>query len=211
MSIENRNYRFDLGRFSIPKSAFFLLTLLFLAIAALIEFFTLGLARRTFMFYDIDSGVVVIENRLLPVSRGEFVASYGNRRFSPKELDITRYVEEALLGPVSSNSMPLFPRETRLCSLLYRNGVVYLDLSEEAVLPPPEGGEVFMNMKTLYAGIRRNFSFVRDVRFFIAGKAAFAESADMAEFRQFAGFVNRKGFWKPPLKNVVKKRNSDIL
>jgi hypothetical protein len=209
MSIENRNYRFDLGRFSIPKSALFLLALLFLAIAALIEFFTLGLARRTFMFYDIDSGVVVVENRLLPVSRGAVLASYGSRRSSPRELDITRYVEEALLGPVSSNSMPLFPRETRLRSLLYRNGVVYLDLSEEAALPPLEGGEVFLNMKTLYAGIRRNFPFVRDIRLFIAGKAAYAEAG--AEFRQFAGLVNRKGFWKSPQKNVVKKRNSDIL
>jgi hypothetical protein len=209
MTIENRDYRYNLGRFSIPKSVFFLLVLLFLAIAALIEFFTLGLARRTFMFYDIDSGLVIVENRLLPVSRGDALAFYGSRLSSPRELDITRYVEEALLGPVSSNSMPLFPRETRLLSLLYRNGIVYLDLSEEAALPPPEGGEVFMNMKTLYAGIRRNFPFVRDIRLFIAGKAAYAEAA--AEFRQFAGAVNLKGFWQPPQKNVVKKRNSDIL
>jgi hypothetical protein len=88
-------------------------------------------------------------------------------------------VEEALLGPSSPYSLPLFPRETRLVSLLYRNGVVYADLSEEAVLPPVEGGpvaggEVFTNMETLYHGIKRNFSFVRDVRFFIAGKAAYA-------------------------------------
>jgi len=192
------DFRYALGRFSISKSGFFLLALLILAIAALIEFFTLGLARRTFMFYDIDSGVVIVENRLLPVSRGDILASYGSRKSSPRELDITRYVEEALLGPVSSNSMPLFPRETRLSSLLYRNGVVYLDLSEEAVLPPPEGGEVFMNMKTLYAGIRRNFPYIREVRFFIAGKAAYAGAA--AEFRQFAEIVNLKGFWKPPEK-----------
>jgi hypothetical protein len=194
MSNGNRDCRYVFGRFSIPKSGFFLLALLFLAMAALIDFFTLGLARRTFMFYDIDSGVVSVEDRLLPVSRGDTLASYGSRRYSPRELDITRYVEEALLGPVSSNSMPLFPRETRLRSLLYRNGVVYLDLSEEAVLPPPEGGEVFMNMKTLYAGIRRNFPFVRDLRFFIAGKAAYAQAADAAEFRQFDGAVNPRGF-----------------
>jgi hypothetical protein len=205
----NNDYRYGVSRFPVPKSWFLPLALLFLAIAALIDFFTLGLARRTFMFYDIDSGIVIVENRLLPVSRGEIMASYGSLRFSPRELDITRYVEEALLGPVSSNSMPLFPRETSLRSLLYRSGVVYLDLSEEAVLPPPEGGEVFMNMKTLYAGIRRNFPFVRDVRFFIAGRAAYTDAA--AEFRQFAGAVNRKGFWQRPQKNMVKKRNSDIL
>jgi len=205
----SNDYGYNLGRFSLPKTGFFLLALLFLAIAALIEFFHLGLARRTFLFYDIDSGIVIVENRLLPVSRGDALAFYGSRRSSPRELDITRYVEEALLGPVSSNAMPLFPRETRLRSLLYRNGIVYLDLSEEAALPPPEGGEVFLNMKTLYAGIRRNFPFIRDIRLFIAGKLAYAEAA--AEFRQFAGAVNLKGFWQPPQKNLVKKRNSDIL
>jgi len=204
----NNDFRYALGRISIHKSGFFLLALLILAIAALVDFFILGLARRTLMFYDIDSGVVIVENRLLPVSRGDIMASYGSRKSSPRELDITRYVEEALLGPVSSNSMPLFPREARLSSLLYRNGVVYLDLSEEAALPPSEGGEVFLNMKTLYAGIRRNFPFIREVRFFIAGKAAYAEAA--AEFRQFAEALNLNGFWESPQKNVVKKRNSDI-
>jgi hypothetical protein len=53
--------------------------------------------------------------------------------------------------------------------------VVYADFSEDAALPPPEGGEVFKNLQTLYTGIRRNFSFVRDVRFFIAGRAAYLE------------------------------------
>jgi len=84
-------------------------------------------------------------------------------------------VAEALLGPVSPGSLPLFPGETRLLSLLYRDGTVYADLSEEAVLPPPEGGEVYNNFKTLHAGIKRNFSFVNEVRFFIAGRAAYRD------------------------------------
>jgi hypothetical protein len=200
MIIENRNHRFVFGRFSITKTRLFLLAMLFLALAALIDFLSLGLARRTFMFYNIDSGVVTVEDRMLPVTRRNSLVFYRNRRSSSRELDITRYVEEALLGPVSSNYMPLFPRETRLLSLLYRNGVVYLDLSEEAVLPPPEGGEVFKNMKTLYAGIRRNFPFVRDTRFFIGGKAAYAEAADAAEFKRFTASVNGEGVLKPSQK-----------
>jgi hypothetical protein len=200
MSNENRNCRYAFARFSITQSGLFLLVLLFLAIAALIDFFTLGLARRTFMFYNIDSGVVTVEDRMLPVSRGNVLAFFSNRRSSSRELDITRYVEEALLGPVSSDYRPLFPRETRLRSLLYRNGTVYLDLSEEAVMPILEGGEVFLNMKTLYAGIRRNFPFVRDIRFFIGGKAAYAEAVDAAEFRRFAASATRRDFGGPPKK-----------
>jgi hypothetical protein len=46
-------------------------------------------------------------------------------------------------------------------------------------MPPEEGGKKFNKFRTLYTGILRNFSFVRDVRFFIAGNAAFVD-----EFRQ---------------------------
>ena len=150
--------------------------------AALIDFFVLGLARRTFLFYTIDGGIATVEERML--------VSGGNTPYSStREVDITRYVEEVLLGPVSPNSLPLFPKETRLCSLLYRDGVVYADLSEEAALPYLEGsalsgaplqgallgsGAVFTSLETLYCGVKRNFPFVREVRFFIAGKAAYA-------------------------------------
>jgi len=172
-------------RFRVSKKRLVLGLLAIVAITALIEFFVLGLARRTFIFYAIDSGSARVEERMLKVSRGHRVSggnwtSGGNLTpSSPRETDITRYVEEALLGPVSPNSLPLFPRETRLVSLLYRNGVVYVDLSEDAALPllegvPVPGGAVFKGLETLYYGIRRNFSFVREVHFFIAGKAAYA-------------------------------------
>jgi hypothetical protein len=146
--------------------------LFFLALiggAALVEFLTLGLARRTFVFYTGGSGMMAVEDRML-------------KRSPSREADIAQYVEEALLGPVSPDLLPLFPRETRLRSLLYRDGTVYADLSEDAALPPLEGGGVLANLKTLYDGIRRNFSFVKDVRFFIAGKAAYS-----GEFRQMGG------------------------
>ena len=177
----------------IPKTGFLLACLIILPLVVLIEFFVLGLARKTFVFYAIDDGAVSVEERALRISRG-------SPRSQSRELDITRYVEEALLGPVSPNSLPLFPRETRLRSLLYRNGVVYVDLSEDAALPPLEGspyhgaslhgGEVFTNMKTLYYGIRRNFPYVRDMRFFIAGRAAYA-----AEFRQAGELAGSRRRW----------------
>jgi spore germination protein GerM len=91
------------------------------------------------------------------------------------EGDIIRYTEETLLGPVAPDLLPLFPRETRLKSLLFRNGVVYADFSQDAVLPPVEGGMVFNNFRTLHAGILRNFSNVKEVRFFIEGIAIYVE------------------------------------
>jgi hypothetical protein len=147
-------------RFFGNRSLRYLCLLILTGLFALTEFTRLGLVRRTFVFYAIDDDFVTVEDRML-------------RRSPSREQDIRRYVEEVLLGAVSPDLAPLFPRETRLESLLYRDGVVYADLSADAALPPPEGGEVFRNMRTLYAGIRRNFSFVKDVRLFVEGKAAY--------------------------------------
>jgi spore germination protein GerM len=92
-----------------------------------------------------------------------------------KEGDIIRYTEETLLGPVSPELQPLFTSETRLKSLFYRNGVVYADFSEDAVFPPLLTGNMLNNFKTLHTGILRNFSYVKDVRFFIEGNAVYVE------------------------------------
>jgi hypothetical protein len=148
------------SRFFGNKSQRYLVFLSLTGLFALTEFMHLGLVRRTFVFYAIDDETVTVEDRML-------------KRSPSREQDVRRYVEEALLGAVSPDLAPLFPRETRLESLLYREGVVYVDFSSAAALPPLEGGEVFRNMQTLYAGIRRNFSFVRDVRLFVEGKAAY--------------------------------------
>jgi hypothetical protein len=142
------------------KSRRRLLFLVLLGLLAFSEFMLSGLVRRTFVFYSISEGATVVEDRLL------------SRSYS-RETDVRRYLEEALLGPVGPGLAPLFPRETRLNSLLYRDGVVYADLNESAALPFDEGGEVLGNFLTLYNGIRRNFSFVKDVRFFIDGNQAF--------------------------------------
>ncbi|MDR0487745.1 MAG: GerMN domain-containing protein [Treponema sp.] len=145
-----------------------LLGLVLLGLAAVTEFFILGLARRTFVFYNVSGGVVV-EDRML-------------KRSPSREVNITRYLGETLLGPAAPDLAPLFPRGTTLKSALYRDGVVYADFSADAALPPVEGGRVLDNFRTLYAGILRNFPFVREVRFFIDGNAAYD-----GEFRQEGG------------------------
>jgi hypothetical protein len=110
--------------------------------------------------------MVVVEDRMLKHAKS-------------REDDIIRYTEEVLLGPVSPDLLPLFPGEARLKSLLYRNGVVYVNFTEDASLPPVEGGATLNNFRTLFDGIIRNFSYVKDVRFFIEGTAIYS-----GEFRQ---------------------------
>ena len=133
-----------------------------ICLVALGDFLYSGLARRTFIFYTLKEGNTVVEERLL-------------RRSGDHEMDIRRYVEEVLLGPVSRDLAPLFPRETRLESFIYREGVVYADFSEAAALPPVEGGTVFRSLLTLNEGMRRNFSYIENVRLFIGGNEVFFE------------------------------------
>jgi len=160
----------SLGSFLGKKKNRRFLYLTIICLFALWEFFYSGLVRRTFLFYSNVEGNIVVEDRML-------------RRSQVRETDIRRYVDEVLLGPVTPNLAPLFPRETRLISFMYRGSVVYADLSEAALLAGIEGGDVFRSMLTLNEGIRRNFPYVRDVRLFIGGNEAF--------FKEFRGiFVN---------------------
>jgi hypothetical protein len=125
------------------------------------EFRLSGLARRTFVFYSVTRGSVAVEDRML-------------RRAETREMDLGRYVEEVLLGPVSPDLSPLFPPETGLRGILYRNGVVYVNLSESAALPVSNGEDLFRNFLALNQGIRRNFAYVKDVRLFVAGNPAYS-------------------------------------
>ena len=157
-----------------PVSVFFskkknrrLFYLAIVCLVALAEFLFSGLVRRTFVFYSDIEGNTAVEDRML-------------RRSGDMETDIRRYVDEALLGPVSPDSAPLFPRETRLNSFMYRAGAVYADLTEPAALPYGGSGDVFRGLLTLNQGIRQNFPPVMDVRLFIGGNEVFFE-----EFRGF--------------------------
>jgi hypothetical protein len=155
-----------LARFFSVKLNRRLSYLVLISLIALAEFLVSGMVRRTLVFYSALEGDVAVEDRML------------HRSYSG-ETDIRRYVEEVLLGPVSPDLDPLFPRETRLGSLLYRNGVVYADFSTDAVLPV-EGGDVFRSFLTLNESIRRNFSAVKEVKLFIGGNEIF--------FTEFARF-----------------------
>jgi hypothetical protein len=154
--------------FSVFKQIRRLSYLILLGCFAFFGIFRQDMARRTFVFYTFNRGSPLVEDRMLP-------------RAASREEDLTRYVEEALLGPVSLEAAPLFIRGTRLRSLIFRDGTVYCDLSQNATLPVPEAKtDVFAGMLALNGGIRRNFSYVADIKLFIEGNEAFyKEFADI--------------------------------
>jgi hypothetical protein len=134
--------------------------LVILAGFAVFELVNFGKVRRTFEFFTFEQGAAVVEDRMLLKS-------------GSMELEIERYVGEALLGPASLDLAPLFIEGTKLRSLLYRDGVVYTDLSESAVLPIAGGRDVLYCLEVLDRGIRRNFPQVSEVKLFIDGNEVF--------------------------------------
>jgi len=156
----------SLGSFFSIRRNCFITCIALICLIALVDFIHSGLVRRTFVFYSYIEGKLFVEERML-------------NRASDRETDIKRYSEEVLLGPASPALALLFPRDTMLNSFMLRDGVAYLDLSEPAALPIPEGRNVFQSLLTLNEGIRRNFPMVRDVRLFIGGNEVFFE-----EFRK---------------------------
>jgi hypothetical protein len=152
----------DLGLFFSRHKNRRLSYLIIISLFALGNFFNSGLARRTIVFYSNIEGKTVVEDRMI-------------RRSRDRETDIHRYVDEVLLGPSFPDCALLFPRGTQLNSFMYRDSVVYADLSESAALPVEGDWDVFRSLLTLNEGIRRNFSFVGDVRLFIGGNEVFFE------------------------------------
>jgi len=133
-----------------------------LVLIALLDWNLRALDRRTFAFPTIKAGVESVEIRILPGRGGA-------------ENRVTRYVEEYLLGPSSVESAPLLMAGSRLRSLLLRDGVVYVDLSREAAVPFGDRPDLRADLAILADGLRRNFPFVRDVRFFIQGRQPYLE------------------------------------
>ena len=152
-----------LAGFISQKYVYLFICLLVLGGAALADFFILGNDRRTMVFYTAKEGNPVIEERMIPHS-------------GFREEEITRYVNEVLLGPVVLDIAPLFPEGTRLESLLYRDKEVFVNLSESAALAPLDGiQDVKTNLYTLVLGIHRNFNYIKKVTLFVHGNEVFFE------------------------------------
>ncbi len=149
------------GSFFYHKHVILLCSLILLGLIALADFLIIGNNRYTMVFYSIKEGTPVIEDRMIPSAK-------------TREESLTRYIDEVLLGSVDLDTAPLFLEETRLETLFYRNGEVYINLSETAALAPEDGiHDVKKNISTLVSGIKRNFSYIDKIIIFIHGNEVF--------------------------------------
>ncbi len=117
--------------------------------------------RMVFLFPGVVNSAVQGETRLVP-------------RVYGRENRIRTAVDEILLGPISVERSPLFPPESRLRSLLYRHGKVYIDFdasifldNENLVLNFEKALDVFRESLLL------NFPYIKLIQITVNGQIPF--------------------------------------
>lgn len=136
------------------------LLLLSLVVSASLYFIlNYGKSDRIFYFFDHQSGEITGENRKIPSVPGK------------RERNIEIFLSELMLGPFSMKLDPVFPAGTKAEKLIYRNGILYLDLNFKALKPDNKAIHGFDNgILILKKNIRFNFPFVREVVITVAGQ-----------------------------------------
>ncbi len=115
--------------------------------------------RRVFIFPSADGGKYVVEYRNLP--------------HKPYEGVIFNYASELLLGSGVERTMALFSPGTKVKSCFLRKGVLYLDISEEALFMGNGVIDIEDGVKLLKLNIKKNFGNVNKINLFIDGKLAY--------------------------------------
>lgn len=115
--------------------------------------------RFVCLFESLDDAEIHVETR------------YVNR--IPEEDEIKCFLKELLLGPMANRYRPLFAKGTTLESCFIRDGVLFIDLSENALLKSGSSSETERACELLKENIMKNFSTVTDIKIFISGTEAY--------------------------------------
>lgn len=117
--------------------------------------------RYVFLFESLDDSDTHVEVRYL------------NK--VPGEDEITCYIKDLLLGPSTNRYRPLFARGTTVNSCFVRDGVLYIDLSAEALVKAGVSSETDKACNLLKECISANFREIDETKVFISGIEAYKE------------------------------------
>ncbi|MDR2898418.1 MAG: GerMN domain-containing protein [Spirochaetaceae bacterium] len=93
---------------------------------------------------------------------------------------ISWYTEELLLGPVSNSLRPLFPQGTASLSCFFRDGVLYVNLSEKALFSDGNSAETETGCAIFKKNVFTNFKKVDRIVLCILDKEVYADSSLLA-------------------------------
>jgi hypothetical protein len=135
-----------------------------LAVAAFLDFRTRDANRMVITFYTVAGGRSLVEERL--------VNKIAHRYLS---VEVADYVNEILLGPLSSGAAGFFPAAT-VQSCVVSDGTAYIGLTSSVALAGVKNIEDYLTVDTVRAfdtlkkDIRQNFHGLRNVVLFIEGR-----------------------------------------
>ena len=88
---------------------------------------------------------------------------------NPVQGKLEYYVDELILGPTFYRGRPLFTVGTKLDSCFVQDSVLYVGLSEDAVLQDGDSLELMQAVALFKKNIKKNFSRIKKIELFIDG------------------------------------------
>lgn len=121
--------------------------------------------RRIFFFESENSSELLYETRYLSKN-----APQG---------EIQLFVDEVLLGPITPVAKALFPTGTKVESCFLRDGVLYLDLSEEAIkIEVGNSSDTLVASEILKKNLFTNFRNIDTIKLYIVGKEVYVNNVN---------------------------------
>ena len=119
--------------------------------------------RRVFIFQSLDDDENHIEIRYLPKVE--------------KEKRLRQYIDDLILGPIHDRYKPLFQNGTKVNFCFVRDNVLYLDLSEEALLQQGISSDTIDAVELLKLNITKNFRSIDNVILFMMGQEVYTQES----------------------------------
>ena len=147
------------------KKLIILASILFLIFLTSLIFYLVELKsnKMIFIFQSLDDDKTHFEIRYLPQVE--------------KEQRIKQYIDDLLLGPITDRYRPLFADGTKINSCYVRDKILYIDLSEEAVLKKGISSDTKTAVELLKLNITKNFNGINDVILFMMGQEVYTQEA----------------------------------
>ena len=121
--------------------------------------------RRLFYFESLDNPGLFAEVR--------YVVPYTEEQSIDEQVE--QFANDLLLGPVVNRFKNLFAPGTRIKTCFVRDGVLYVDITEQALQPNDVTSSIKRGKEIFEKNILKNFPDIRAVDFFIDGKYAYED------------------------------------
>jgi len=142
-------------------AACFLIMILIVSIT-LFNFKDMG-NRRVLYFDAIDGSGLYMESRRIV----EYSPVQG------RDVDVSQFVQELLLGPATNGFRLLFPLDTRIEACFIQDEVLFINLSKEAMFPGETALPTKEAVDLLIYNIEQNFSWIKSIEIYIGSNKVY--------------------------------------